>query len=116
MKNNKKTASLFLLLIATLSFSGCSIQKVEEAENKIPEMEESKEIKNIDSDNDGLLDSEENNLGTNKNNSDTDQDGLSDFEETEKWKTDPLDPDTDGDSYLDGAEVESGYDPLSQEG
>ncbi|MBP9697637.1 MAG: hypothetical protein KBD65_00355 [Candidatus Moranbacteria bacterium] len=42
---------------------------------------------------------------------DSDQDGLSNDEET-LYKTDPLNKDTDGDSYMDGVEVESGYDPL----
>lgn len=41
---------------------------------------------------------------------DADQDGLSDDEE-KIFGTDPLKRDTDGDSYSDGVEVESGYDP-----
>lgn len=42
---------------------------------------------------------------------DADQDGLSD-EEEKIFGTNPLIKDTDGDSYNDGIEVESGYDPL----
>lgn len=42
---------------------------------------------------------------------DVDQDGLSD-EEEKILGTDPFLKDTDGDSYNDGVEVESGYDPL----
>ena len=42
---------------------------------------------------------------------DSDQDGLSDQEEA-IYKTDPHNPDTDGDGYSDGTEVKSGYDPL----
>ena len=42
---------------------------------------------------------------------DADQDGLSD-EEEKVFDTDPFSKDTDGDSYSDGIEVESGYDPL----
>lgn len=45
---------------------------------------------------------------------DSDKDGLSDKEETLIWKTNPNNPDTDADSYLDGAEVKSGYDPLQK--
>lgn len=42
---------------------------------------------------------------------DSDQDGLSDTEEL-VYKTDPENKDTDGDGYSDGTEVKSGYDPL----
>lgn len=41
---------------------------------------------------------------------DSDQDGLSNDEEV-LYKTDSLNKDTDGDGYMDGVEVESGYDP-----
>ncbi|HBI33633.1 MAG TPA: hypothetical protein DEA43_03750 [Candidatus Moranbacteria bacterium] len=41
---------------------------------------------------------------------DSDCDGLTNAEET-LYKTDPNNIDTDGDSYSDGVEVESGYDP-----
>lgn len=47
------------------------------------------EIKNIDSDNDGLTDQEEGKYGTDPNNSDS-----------------------DGDGYMDGEEVKAGYNPL----
>lgn len=42
---------------------------------------------------------------------DSDQDGLSDSEE-KAYGTDPNNSDTDGDGYTDGVEVKSGYDPL----
>jgi len=41
---------------------------------------------------------------------DMDNDGLSDIEES-FYRTDLQNPDTDGDGYLDGEEVASGYDP-----
>jgi len=41
---------------------------------------------------------------------DADQDGLSDADES-YWDTDFQDSDTDGDGFLDGEEVASGYDP-----
>lgn len=59
----------------------------------------------IDSDGDGLLDSEEANIGTDPFNPDTDGDGLSDGEEVHNYKTDPLNPDTDYDGLKDGAEA-----------
>jgi len=42
---------------------------------------------------------------------DWDKDGLNNKEES-YWNTDPNNPDTDGDEYLDGEEVVSGHDPL----
>src|SRR3989344_3735121 len=42
---------------------------------------------------------------------DWDKDGLNNKEES-YWNTDPNNPDTDGDGYLDGEEVASGHDPL----
>ncbi|MDO8512829.1 MAG: hypothetical protein Q7S57_06175 [bacterium] len=42
---------------------------------------------------------------------DSDNDGLSDAMEA-LYKTDPNNPDTDGDGYKDGDEVANGYDPL----
>jgi hypothetical protein len=54
-------------------------------------------------------------LAENKNGNslflDSDQDGLTDQEER-MIGTDPNNPDTDGDGYSDGKEVESGYSPL----
>lgn len=44
---------------------------------------------------------------------DSDQDGLSDSEE-KVYGTDSHNPDTDSDGYSDGAEVRSGYDPLKK--
>jgi len=66
---------------------------------------------NKDTDQDGLLDSEEAVLGTDVNLTDTDGDGLFDKEEVKIYKTDPLNPDADGDSYKDGDEVKNGYNP-----
>jgi len=57
--------------------------------SNIENTEEMENLKNIDSDQDGLSDEEEIFYGTDKNN-----------------------PDTDGDTYLDGDEVKNGYNPL----
>jgi len=64
-----------------------------------------------DTDQDGLTDAEERELGTNINSIDSDFDGLFDREEVRVYKTDPLNKDTDGDSFLDGDEVRAGYNP-----
>jgi len=65
----------------------------------------------IDSDQDGLTDEEEKQLGTNPNSVDSDDDGLFDREEVKVYQTDPLNADTDGDGFLDGDEVRDGYNP-----
>lgn len=65
----------------------------------------------VDSDNDGLVDSEEVRLGTDALNPDTDGDRLFDGEEANVYLTDPLNKDTDGDGFEDGSEVQKGYDP-----
>lgn len=44
--------------------------------------------------------------------SDMDEDGLNDYLEI-KFKTDPLNADSDGDSFKDGKEIDSLHDPLS---
>jgi len=59
----------------------------------------------IDTDNDGLDDVREYDLGTDPLNWDTDLDELSDGDEIIIWKTDPLNFDSDGDTYGDGAEI-----------
>lgn len=64
-----------------------------------------------DTDQDGLSDEEEKSLGLNINKNDSDDDGLFDREELRVYKTDPLNQDTDGDGYLDGAEVKNGFNP-----
>lgn len=46
--------------------------------------------------------------------SDSDNDGLSDLEETNKYHTNPRNPDTDGDGYTDGDEVKNGHNPLEK--
>lgn len=77
-----------------------------------------------DSDGDGISDAEESGAlgGCRARNSDddaipdyldndSDNDGLSDRDERETYFTDPLNPDTDGDGFIDVAEVATGHDP-----
>tara|TARA_Y100000310_G_scaffold345242_1_gene463054 strand:+ start:5033 stop:6304 length:1272 start_codon:yes stop_codon:yes gene_type:complete len=67
----------------------------------------------VDSDGDGLSDSEEESLGTDVDDSDSDNDKLSDYDEVKVYETNPLVRDTDGDSYSDWREViKHGTDPL----
>jgi outer membrane protein OmpA-like peptidoglycan-associated protein len=60
---------------------------------------------NADDDNDGLTNPDEKLLGTDPMNPDTDGDGLLDGAEVKTFKTNPLNPDTDGDGLKDGEEV-----------
>jgi len=53
-------------------------------------------------------------LGTNINLIDSDFDGLSDYEEVKVYGTNPLNDDTDGDSFKDGDEIKSGYNPKGE--
>lgn len=65
-----------------------------------------------DTDNDGLSDRREREIGTDPAQTDTDRDGLRDGDEVLVWNTNPLMPDSDGDGYKDGDEVLHGYNPL----
>ncbi len=76
------------------------------------------DMNNPDTDADGYSDFEEINRGFSPHNpepvrlidSDLDEDGLSDAWEI-KFKTDPDNPDTDGDGFKDGEEADYGFDP-----
>jgi len=46
---------------------------------------------------------------------DTDNDGISDFDEINLYQTNPEEPDTDGDGFLDGVEIIRGFNPNSAE-
>lgn len=65
----------------------------------------------VDTDGDGLIDTEETTLGANSTSPDTDGDGLFDGEEVKVFHTDPLKRDTDGDNFTDGEEVKNGFNP-----
>ena len=65
-----------------------------------------------DTDEDGLADAREEELGTNPFSPDTDGDGLVDGRELDLG-TDPTDPDTDGDGVDDGRELDRGTSPLA---
>ena len=71
-------------------------------------------INALDSDGDGLSDIEEDRLGTDRSLVDSDNDGLNDAAEVRQYGTDPLNQDTDGDTYTDGVEVANGYNPAGE--
>ncbi len=63
------------------------------------------EDEDTDPDRDGLTTKEEKRIRTDPRNPDTDGDRLTDGEEVRRYGTDPLNPDTDGDGLSDGDEV-----------
>ncbi len=69
----------------------------------------------VDSDGDGLSNTQERRLGTDPELADTDGDGVLDGEEVDVHGTDPLAADTDGDGYSDGDEIAEGVDPTDED-
>jgi outer membrane protein OmpA-like peptidoglycan-associated protein len=71
----------------------------------------------LDSDDDGLSDAREGELGTDPYDPDTDDDGLTDGEEVNTYGTDPLNADTDYDGLKDGYDEVRKYrtDPLKRD-
>lgn len=84
---------------------------ISEANNTNQETVEPPDDNYQDSDHDGLSDKAEIEYGTSSEKFDTDDDNLSDREEIKVYLTDPLNPDTDNDGFLDGDEVRGGYNP-----
>ena len=64
-----------------------------------------------DSDGDGLTDDAERELGTNPLNPDTDGDTVADGAEVNLFRTDPTKSDTDGDTFRDDGELRAGSSP-----
>ena len=65
-----------------------------------------------DSDNDGLTDAQEAQLGTDPHNPDTDGDGIADGDEAHVFFTKPLLKSSYGSPYTDGQNLKNGYDPM----
>lgn len=66
-----------------------------------------------DSDEDGINNIDEINIGTDPLSPDTDEDGLSDYDEVNVYHTDVKNPDSDNDQLTDGSEIKLGLDPLN---
>jgi len=69
------------------------------------------EIEAVDSDQDGLSDRRESELGTDPSDPDTDKDGIADGDELNVYATDPLLPDSDLDTFDDGDELARRFNP-----
>lgn len=83
-------------------------------DNVDDEGEDGEQPGDIDSDEDGIVNSEEIAGDTDPDNPDTDGDGLDDGDELEAG-TDPTNPDTDDDGIPDGQEIDLGTDPLNSD-
>jgi hypothetical protein len=70
--------------------------------------------RSLDLDQDGIVDADEDRVGTDPVDPDTDGDGVHDGDELLS-QTDPLAPDTDGDGVDDGEEVDLGLDPTDMD-
>lgn len=77
-------------------------------DQRLSDMQDSDE----DRDRDGVSERVEAEYRTSDRDADSDDDGISDYEEIYFWFTDPVNPDTDGDSFLDGREILVGFSPL----
>ncbi len=80
-----------------------------------PSTPEADAVDAVDSDEDGLVDTDELDIGTDPALFDSDEDGLGDGAEFNEFGTDPLVFDSDEDGVGDGDEVDAGTDPLDAE-
>ena len=102
----KKTLNIFVILL--MFFGGATLQYGCSSADKAVQEEP------VDTDNDGLTDDQEADIGTDPTVADTDGDGLTDGEEVNEYGTDPLSEDSDDDGLSDGDEVNSyNSDPLA---
>lgn len=82
------------------------------ATEEAPSTPEEDVVDAVDTDEDGLIDTDEVDIGTDPELFDSDEDGLGDGEEFNEFGTDPLVFDSDDDGVGDGDEVDAGTDPL----
>lgn len=109
-----KSVSIFFLILSFVFITGCGLTEKEvNKSNKQGAQGGDTLAAPVDSDGDGMLDSEEAKYGTDPKNPDSDGDGLGDGEEIRAYGTDPLDADTDDGGISDGAEVSNGTNPLN---
>ena len=93
----KKFLAMLATIFCALALSACGMDGLKN------QVDNTASLAVIDTDQDGLTDSEEAELGTDPNDADSDDDGINDGDEVDAgW--DPLDTDTDDDGELDGDE------------
>ncbi|MBT6489951.1 MAG: hypothetical protein HOK97_09325, partial [Deltaproteobacteria bacterium] len=97
MNTTKQFLALLATLLLAVALSACGMDGLG---NQVSDVAS---LSTLDTDQDGLTDSEEEALGTDPNDADSDDDGISDGDEVDAgW--DPLDTDSDDDGELDGDE------------
>lgn len=120
---NKKVLAV-VIAIAVLALFGVGVYVVKQKKSNVPvtgnlaQPSTTTPVENLqettflhDQDRDGIPDVKEKELGTSDRDFDSDGDTLSDRMEIEVYKTDPTNPDTDGDGFWDGVEVVKGFNP-----
>ena len=103
----QSSSSSYSQFSAMEPFGGLSVKNLPDFKNFVGLVGQ---LPPLDQDRDGISDSNEEALGTDKTKADTDGDGLTDGEE-KTLGTNPLLTDTDGDGYSDYAEVNAQTDP-----
>lgn len=106
--NGNQVTYGFPTSISAKSFWRIAVTETDSDEDGLTDAEENQlgtSPISTDSDNDGLSDAQEIALGTDPNKSDTDEDGLSDGDENQTG-TDPKDPDSDDDGMIDGTDAD----------
>ena len=108
-----RTVGLALIFVLGASLSACDSDKDEDGLLKSEEEDLGTDPNKSDTDGDGINDGDEVKQGTDPKKADTDDDGLSDSEESTQ-NTDPLNADSDGDGFSDGEEISGESDPNNQ--
>ena len=110
MLSYKKTQIFLVIFSLTFLLTGCSVKPQIELNSNLEQVVKESEIVDItatDIGSDGLITEEiDSDLYFDK-----DGDYLLGHEEINLYNTDPNNPDTDGDGYLDGEEVIKGFNP-----
>lgn len=110
-KDRKQLLIVVILIVIVLAFTWRLYQaekKIEDEGIKV-QIEEMEEMEEVDEG------AEEDESYASQEDKDSDEDGLLDVKEVEIG-TDPENNDTDNDGYLDGEEFDAGYDPLIRAG
>jgi len=110
--NNKNLKIVIFVLLGVLIVAGAVFAVIYFQKDDSVDVVDDENINIEDMDLDDDVEEDQDEDEVEDDDIDSDNDGLTDDEEDNIWFTDPNNPDTDGDGYLDGDEVDNGYDPL----